>query len=284
MCGMKRIAPIIVLACAAVAAQGPASVKGHFSEVNTGEFDLVDGIAYPQGDRTVVYVTSKPIASAQLTSSPCPATLARALVAVRDAGWVEVTLDKRGQSDYFGAGKPYGGSSREKEVGGNYWSSTLKLAGGRAAGQVKHKERGSFEFDLPLLAEKMTEVSENDRMNGRPADASSPTPAEQALTAAYRAAHAAAVKKDWAALLTAVGFDAALVAAIRTMPEIDAELELFADRFLRPGEDIEVEPRQGHGTVRAEGANSKGAKFVNYYWFAPCQGKLVLYSVTENPQ
>src|SRR5688500_3201410 len=235
MCGMKRIAAVIVLACAAVAAQAPASVKGRFSEVNTGEFDLVDGIAYPQGARTVVYVTSKPIASAQLTSSPCPATLARALVAVRDAGWVEVTLDKSGQSDYFGAGKPYGGTSREKEVGGNYWSSTLKTAGGRAAGQVNHKERGSFEFDLPLAAAKIKEVSESDRMEGRQADASSASPTEQELTAAYRAAHAAAMKKDWNALLTAVGFDAAQVAVIRAMPEIDAELELFADRFLRTG-------------------------------------------------
>ncbi|HVR93326.1 MAG TPA: hypothetical protein VHI75_05745, partial [Casimicrobiaceae bacterium] len=43
----------------------PAPVKGHYKEINIGEFDLVDGIAYPAtgGAGTVVYVTEKPIAS-----------------------------------------------------------------------------------------------------------------------------------------------------------------------------------------------------------------------------
>lgn len=265
--------------------QAPASVKGHFEEINIGKFDLVDGIARPvDGGRTVVYAVSKPIASATLASSPCPATMARALTAVRDAGWVEVTLESSGKSDYFGSGKPFGGSSREAEVGGNYWSSTLQKTDGRAAGTVKHKERGGFEFDLPLSSSKIKEVSENDRMQGRQADATSPSPTEEAMTAAYRAAHAAAMKKDWNAFLTAIGFDAAQVTAIRALEGIDADLEIFADRFLKPGAPGEIEAREGHGAVQGEGANSKGARFINYYWFAPCQGKLVLYSVSENPQ
>ena len=263
----------------------PASVKGKFSEVNIGTFDLVDGIAWPVDGGTVVYAVSKPIASSLLTTAACPATMARALVAVRDAGWVEVTLDAAGTSDYFGSGKPYGGSSREKEVGGKYWSSSLrKDAGGRVSGTVNHKERGAFDFDIPLSAPKMKEVSENDRMQSRQADASAPSPTEKQLTDAYTAAHTAAGKKDWDALLTAMGFDPAQVKAIRALEGIDADLEIFADRFLKPGAAAEADARQGHGAVGGEGANSKGAKFINYYWFAPCQGKLVLYSVTENPQ
>ena len=130
----------------------------------------------------------------------------------------------------------------------------------------------------------MKEVSENDRMQGRQADESAPSPTEKELTAAYTAAHAAAVKKDWNALLAAMGFDATQAKAIRALEGIDADLEIFADRFLKPGAAAEPDVRQGHGAVQGEGANSKGAKFINYYWFAPCQGKLVLYSVTENPQ
>ena len=104
------------------------------------------------------------------------------------------------------------------------------------------------------------------------------------MTDAYRAAHAAALKKDWNALVSALGFDAAQVTAIRALPDIDADLQAFADRFLTPGEAGEAESRDGHGFVRAEGANGQAAKFINYYWFAPCQSKLVLYSISENPQ
>ena len=89
------------------------SVKGRYAEINIGSFDLVDGIAWPaEGRGTVIYVTSKPIASSRLVRSSCPATMARALTAVRDAGWVEVTLDASGNSHYFASGTPYGGSSR----------------------------------------------------------------------------------------------------------------------------------------------------------------------------
>ena len=260
------------------------TVKGHFDEINIGKFDLVDGIAWPDGRRTVVYVVSKPIASSMLAGAACPATMARALAAVRDAGWVEVTIDASGKSDYFASGKPFGGSSRESEVGGRYWSITLKNVEGGATGTVKHKEKGSFDFSLPVASPKMKEVSESDRSQGRQADPSAPSPAQDAMTSAYRAAHAAAAAKDWTALLTAIGFDAAQAAAIRALEGINADLELFADRFLNPGAPGETDVRAGHGYVQAEGANSKGAKFINYYWFASCQGKPLLYSITENPQ
>ena len=223
----------------------PASVKGKFSEVNIGTFDLVDGIAWAIDGGTVVYAVSKPIASSTLASAACPVTMARSLAAVRDAGWVEVTLDAAGKSDYFGSGKPYGGSSREKEVGGNYWSSALRKESGRVDGNVMHKERGGFDFDIPLSAPKVKEVSENDRMQGRQADESAPSPTETDLTAAYTAAHAAAVKKDWNALLAAMGFDATQAKAIRALEGIDADLEIFADRFLKPGAAAEPDARKG---------------------------------------
>ena len=151
---------------APVAISGKTSVKGHFSEVNTGTFDFVDGIAWPGGLGTVVYVVSKPIASAAIAGSPCPMTMARSLTVLRNAGWSEVTLDSAGKSDYFGAGTPFGGSGREQEVGGKYWSSTLRKAGNRVAGRVDHKDKGNFEFDLPLSSPKVQEVSESDRTQG----------------------------------------------------------------------------------------------------------------------
>src|SRR5215813_3417022 len=86
----------------------PAPVKGHFQEVNVGSFDVVDGIAYKSGAGTVVFVVSKPIASPMLSSSPCPMTEARALLDLRDASYMEVTLDAAGQSKYFAAGKAFG--------------------------------------------------------------------------------------------------------------------------------------------------------------------------------
>src|SRR5215470_7163678 len=107
----------------------PAPVKGHYKEPNIGDFDVVDGIAYPDpgGRGTVVYITSKPIASPMIAGSSCPMTHARALSQLRDASWVEVTLAK-GSSRYYAAGKSFGGSSREEEVGGHYWKSQVKAA------------------------------------------------------------------------------------------------------------------------------------------------------------
>src|SRR6188474_1396995 len=54
----------------------PALVKGKFSEVNIGTFDLVDGIAWAIDGGTVVYAVSKPIASSTLVSAACPVTMA----------------------------------------------------------------------------------------------------------------------------------------------------------------------------------------------------------------
>ena len=40
----------------------------------------------------------------------------------------------------------------------------------------------------------------------------------------------------------------------------------------------------GYGAVAGEGVNSKGAKFINFYWFTPCEGRLVLTNIFENEQ
>src|SRR6266581_6756325 len=111
----------------------PAPVKGHYKEINIGEFDVVDGIAYPAtgGRGTVIYVTSKPIASPVIADSACPMTEARMLSQLRNASYLEVTLLK-GISKYFGAGTPFDGSSREDDVGGRYRKSTMKTDPDRA--------------------------------------------------------------------------------------------------------------------------------------------------------
>ena len=265
---------------------GKAVVQGHIADANTGDFDLVDGIAWPAGSRhTVVYVVSKPIASSAIAASPCPMTMARALTVVRNAGWIELTMDPAGKSDYFGSGMAFGGSGRESEVGGNYWSSTLTKAAGRASGSVEHEgKKAAFEFDLPVSSPKAAEVSESDRMAGAQAGAGTPAPTAEAMVAAYRAAHAAALKKDWNGLLAAIGFNPKTTAAIRKLPGIDADLAVFADRFLKPGTPGETDVREGHGYVGGEGVNSKGAKYLNYYFWTTCEGKPILLMIGENPQ
>lgn len=266
----------------------PAPVKGHLDDVNTGNFDLVDGIAYPArgGAGTVVYVTSKAIASPVLAGSPCPMTQARALTSIRDAGWVEVTLDRKGKSKFFTRGTAFGGTGREEEVGGRSWLSRLDLSGGRARGTVKHKEHGEFEFDLAVSSPKVREVSESDRMDGVRGDPQAAAPTEARLTAAYETLRAAAAKRDLKALLAPQGFDEAQVAAIRGLEGIGADFAVYADRFLSPGTPTpgEFQSYPGYGAVRSEGANAKGAKFVNYYWFTPCGETLVLVAISENPQ
>jgi len=262
----------------------PAPVKGHYQEVNIGSFDVVDGIAYRSGSGTVVFVTSKPIASPVLADSPCPMTEARSLLDLRDASFLEVTLDGAGRSKYFAAGKAFGGSSREEEVGSRSWSSKLKANAGRAAGSVRHKRYGSFEFDLPVSTPSLPEVSQGDWVHGNRSIASAPAPSEQAVTAAYRSAHDAALKKDWKALLAALGFDEKKSAAIRGLAGIDSDLAVFADRFLQPGDAAEFTAQPGKAYVRGEGTNSKGKKFANFYHFAPCGDRLLLVSIAENPQ
>jgi hypothetical protein len=263
----------------------PAPVKGHYKEINIGEFDVVDGIAYPAtgGAGTVVYVTEKPIASPMIAGSACPMTQARVLAELRDARYLEVTLS-HGTSKYFAAGTYFGGSSREQEVGGRYWSSRMKEDPERAVGGVVHKVHGKFDFDLPLSNPKVNEVSEGDRTQGRRYDSTAAKPAEQAVTAAYKAVHDAALKKNLKGLLAAQGFDAKQIAAIRGLDGIDADFIVYVDRFLVPGAADEVTVRPGTGYVRTEGTNSKGKKFANFYHFTPCGDHLVLVSIAENPQ
>jgi hypothetical protein len=260
-------------------------VKGHYREVNLGEFDLVDGIAYVAtgGAGTVVYVTSKPIASPLLADSACPMTQARALSELRDVSYLDVTLD-HGTSKYFAAGKAFGGSSREESVGGRYWSSKMNDVPDRAVGVVAHRQYGHFEFDLPLSRPSVNEVSQGDWVHGIRSDKSAPKPTEQAVTAAYRAVHDAALSKDLKALLAAQGFDAKQIAAIRGLDGIDADLALYSDRFLTPNVPDEFSAKPGTAYVRAEGVNAKGKKFANYYHFTPCGERLVLVSIAENPQ
>jgi hypothetical protein len=263
----------------------PAPVKGHFREVNTGEFDLVDGIACParSGGGTVVYVTSKPSASPVLAASPCPMTQARALTQLREAGWSEVTLDGAGRSGYFAAGKAFGGSSRETEVGGHYWSSKLTVKNGRASGNVRHRQRGEYTFDLPLSEAKGYQMTEAEWTDSK-RDASGPRLGEEAVRRTYKALHDAAARKDLKAFLAAQGFDAKQVEGIRGLEGIDADFAAYTDRFLDPGTAGDFTSRPGTAYVRSEGTDSKGKKFANYYHFAPCGESLVLVRIAVNPQ
>ena len=263
----------------------PAPVKGHYEEVNTGNFDLVDGIAYAGDGGTVVHVATKPIASPVLGHSSCPMTQARALTLLRNAGFLEVTLDASGRSKYFAGGTPYEGRGREEDVGGRYWKiGGGKVAGGRIAGSVSYKGRGGFEFDLPVAKPGVNEVSEGDRVQGRRVDETRRAPSEGEVTAAYTAMRSAARAKDLTAMLTAQGFDGKQIEAIRELPGIDADVAAHADRFLDPGAPEEAAVSAGLGQVGGRGKNSKGAAFFNFYEFAPCGDKLVLVGIGENPQ
>lgn len=264
----------------------PAPVKGHYKETNVGEFEVVDGVAYPDpnGRGTVVYVTSKPIASPMLAGSACPMTQARALSQLRDVSYLEVTLAK-GASKYFAAGSSFGGSSREEEVGGRDWQSRVKDDQEHIEGQVVHKRHGSFQFDLPLSKPLVNEASQGDWIQGVRWDNTAPKPTQQALAAAYQAVHDAAVKKDLKALLAAQGFDSKQVEAIRGLDGVEADLDVYSARFLTVAAPPEFSSKPGTGYVRIEGANAQGRKFANYYHFAPCRGeRLVLVFIAENPQ
>lgn len=258
-----------------------APVKGHVKELNVGEFDLVDGIAYASlaGGGTVVYVASKPIASPMLVDSACPLAQARALSKLRNASFAEVTLDAAGRSKYFAAGTPFGGSLTDLAPRG--WSSTLQTDAGRAAGNVTHRQYGRFEFDLPLSNPRFDELSYGDREHKRRLAATTPKPDEQAVTAAYVALRDAALAKDLKATLSALGFDAKQIAAIRGMDGLDADFLLFADRFLTPGTPGDPWSRPGSGQVRGEGLNANGKKYFNDYYFDLCGDRLVLTGIVE---
>jgi hypothetical protein len=258
-----------------------APVKGHVKELNLGEFDLVDGIAYTAqaGGGTVVYVASKPIASPMLVDSACPLAQARALSKLRNASFAEVTLDAAGRSKYFAAGTPFGVSLADQTPRAS--SSTLKTAAGRAAGNVTHRPYGHFEFDLPLSNPKFDETSYGDREQKRRLAATTPKPGEQAVIAAYVALRDAALRKDLKATLSAMGFDAKQVAAIRGLAGIDADFLVFADRFLTPGTPGDPSTRPGSGHVRGEGLKASGRKYFNDYYFDLCGDRLILTGVVE---
>ncbi len=263
----------------------PAPVSGHYAETDTGDFDLVDGLAYTasSGDGTVVYVTSKSIASPILSQAAAPMTEARAIALLRDAGYVEVTLDAAGKSSYFAHGSQLGSRGREEDAGGKYWKiESKKPAAGRTAASVVHKDRGGFEFDLPIAKPKVAEVSEGDRVKGQRSPKDASTPEGTAVLDLYRALHKAAQAQDLGALLAAQGFSEEAIAAIRGLPGIDADFALFADRFLDPGEPEDPTVYEGYGGVRARGVNSKGEKYSNYYEFAPAGDRLLLIGISED--
>jgi hypothetical protein len=259
----------------------PAPVKGHIKELNIGEFDLVDGIAYAStaGSGTVVYVASKPIASPMLVESACPLTQARALSKLRNASFGEITLDAAGRSKYFSAGTPFGGSLADLTP--RDWSSTLKTDAGRAAGSVTHRQYGKYEFDLPLSNPKSDQISEGDRQQKRRLDPATAKPTGQAVIAAYVALRDAALKKDLKGTLSALGFDAKQSAAIRGMDGIDADFLVFADRFLTPGTPGDPWSKLGAGQVRGEGVKASGKKYFNDYYFDLCGDRLVLTAMVE---
>ena len=264
-----------------------APVKGHYKEVNTGDFDLVDGLAYTaaSGKGTVVFVTSKPIASPMLSGSTCPMTEARALTLIRDAGWAEVTIDAAGRSKFYSAGTHYQGQGRSTDVGSREWTiKGGKPADGKTAGSVNYRGRGTFDFTLPVFTPKIAEVSESDVMDGNRYAKDRRTPTDAELTKAYTEMRKAALAKDLKAMLQLQGFDAKQVQAIRGLPGIEGELAAHADRFLDPGTPEEPTLEPGYAGIGARGKNSKGAAFFNYYFFVPCGDRLVLADIGLNPQ
>lgn len=267
----------------------PAPVSGHYKETNTGDFDLVDGIAWgpTRAGETAVYVTDKPIAS-PILGTTCPMAEARALSVLRNARFNAVDLDAKGKSRYYGAGTQYDGTSRSEDVGSHDWKfSRRDVADGRIAGKVTNRYYGSFEFDLPVSKPAVAEVSEIERMDGGLSKADMPAPDAAAVVATFAKIRAAALARDLKGWLAAQGFSAEQIAAIRGLAGIDADLEQHALHFLSPEtppgtEETEMHP--GEGYVRGEGANSAGAKFINYYYLVPCGDRLLLGMVGENPQ
>lgn len=264
----------------------PAPVHGTFrdSDGNIPSFEAVDGLAYPShdGSGTVVWVTAKPIASPIVSTSACPMSEARSLALLRDTPWAEVTLDAQGKSKYFAAGAPYGGSMREGDAGNPWSSGWTGNATDRAAGSVRHGRNGGFSFDLPRSTPANPQVSYGEAEHGLYVDAATPEPSPEAIAAVYARLHDAAVKKDLAGILAAQGFDAREIAAIRGLPGIEPDVAAFADRFLDPGTGLDPDVRAGDGHLGAEGVDSKGKKFYNYYYFNSCGDRLLLRAIAVN--
>ncbi|MEO8197358.1 MAG: hypothetical protein ABI689_11630 [Thermoanaerobaculia bacterium] len=267
----------------------PAPVSGHYKEANTGDFDLVDGIAWgpTRAGETAVYVTDKPIAS-PILGNTCPMAEARALSVLRNARWNAVDLDAKGKSRDYGAGTQYDGTSRSEDVGGHEWKFVKSAdAAGRIVGKVTNQYYGSFEFDLPVRKPAVAEVSEIERMDDGLSKSDLPAPDAAAVSATFSKLRAAALAKDLKGWLAAQGFSAEQIVKIRGLAGIDADLEQHALHYLSPEtpkEAEETEMHPGEGYVSAEGANSKGAKFINYYFLVPCGDRLLLGMIGENPQ
>jgi hypothetical protein len=264
----------------------PPPVSGHYNEVNTGDFDLVDGLATPnEGGGYVVLATSKAIGSPLLAGSTCPRTEARALMVLRDVAWLEAPTDAKGKSPYFASGTIFNGQGYEENVGGGYWRIDVRESGDhRVTGQVRYSDRGGYRFDLPLYASRVPEVSEGERVHGQQAAGDVGTPDEARARALYKTLRDAARARDLGAFLAAQGFSDPVIRSLRGLAGIDADFAALADRFLSPGEPGEANLQPGLAGIGAEGTNSKGAKFINYYELAPCGERLVLVGVGENPQ
>jgi hypothetical protein len=263
-----------------------APVKGRIHEINIGRFELVDGVAYTTGAGTVVFASSRPIASPAVADSPCPMTEARSLELLRDASWAEVTIEESGRSKYFAYGTAFGGSGFDK-TGGTEWAiQVAHTSGDRIKGTAFHRSYGGFEFELPVTQPRFREVSEMDRSDGRRSDPAAPLPTEAAVTATYGAVRDSALSGNLKGVLAAQGFGEKTTAAIRGLDGIDGDLAVYADRFLRPGDPTpgEFTAKPGTAYVRVEGANSKGKKFANYYHFNSCGDRLILVSIRVNPQ
>jgi hypothetical protein len=267
----------------------PAPVSGHLKEANTGDFDLVDGIAHPAREAakgTVVFVTAKPIASPLLAGSSCAASRARALMVLRNSGYAEVTLDAKGRSETFIYGTPYDGQSRGMDVGSHEWPAKISVEAGRAKGSVKHRYYGQWEFDLPISPTGGDQASEEDRMAAGYASwgGDAPAPSQTDALAAYGLTWRAVMDKDLGKYLELQGFSPEEALKIRGLAGIEEDWKLHRDRFLDPGAPEEPTLAAGFAAIGARGKNSKGEEFANYYEFTPCGGKMLLTSIGLNPQ
>ena len=267
----------------------PAVVKGTYTDDNAGALSLVDGIAWRSAapPATVVYLTTRPIASAALGSA-CPMTEARALTLLRDAAWVEVAPDASGASRFFTWGRTFGDSrgGRDTEMGDHKWTITLRTApAGTIAGSVAYTDRGTFDFELPVRRPTIPETSGAQGYDDGPRERPATPVAAKAFMAAYQAVRAAALAKDLQAFLAAQGFSAAQIAAIRALPGIDDDFARLSLRFLETESKRGKPAFQGRrGAMTAEGANAEGKRFYNWYYLTRCGARYLLTTMAENAQ
>jgi hypothetical protein len=263
----------------------PAPVSGHYKEGNSGEFDLVDGLAWgpTRAGETAIYVTDKLIASPVLGAT-CPMAEARALSVLRNARYNTVDLDAKGKSRYYGAGTQYDGTSRSRTSGVTTGILPPRRRRGRIAGKVTNRYQAASSSTCRYASHRAR--SQRDRTHGRrPLQDRHGDPRCAAVSATCQDPRAA-LAKDLKGWLAAQAFGRADRGHPRSR-RIDADLEQHALHFLSPEmpkDTEETEKHPGEGYVRAEGANSAGAKFINYYYLVPCGDRLLLGMIGENPQ